>query len=75
MQVWPNATAGLHEVRRVLKLGGKLALGFTIHSGQSSRGITQLLTAAGFTNPQLVERKEFFCALASNPLAHLDEPS
>jgi ubiquinone/menaquinone biosynthesis C-methylase UbiE len=75
MQVWPNATEGLREVRRILKLGGKLALGFTIHSGQSSHGITQLLTAAGFTNPQLVERKGFFCALASNPLAHSDEPS
>ena len=29
MQYWPQAVAGLREVRRVMKAGGVIALGFT----------------------------------------------
>jgi ubiquinone/menaquinone biosynthesis C-methylase UbiE len=29
MQIWPGAVAGLREMRRVLKSGGTIALGFT----------------------------------------------
>jgi ubiquinone/menaquinone biosynthesis C-methylase UbiE len=29
MQAWPDAGSGLREIRRVLKAGGKVALGFT----------------------------------------------
>jgi ubiquinone/menaquinone biosynthesis C-methylase UbiE len=33
MQVWPDADAGLRDIRRVLKRGGKIVLGFTAYSG------------------------------------------
>jgi ubiquinone/menaquinone biosynthesis C-methylase UbiE len=67
MQAWPDAGSGLREIRRVLKAGGKVALGFTPYSGQPQKGVTELLTAAGFTKVQMVDRKNLFCALASKP--------
>jgi ubiquinone/menaquinone biosynthesis C-methylase UbiE len=63
MQVWPDAVAGLGEMRRVIKPGGKLALGFTPYSGQPSTGLAELFTAAGFAKAHVVEReKELLCA-------------
>ena len=41
MQVWPDPAAGLREMRRVMKPGVKIALGFTPYSGQSNEGLTQ----------------------------------
>jgi ubiquinone/menaquinone biosynthesis C-methylase UbiE len=67
MQVWPDAAAGLREIRRVMKPAGRLALGFTIHSGQPNQGLTELLTAAGFTNANVMVKDTWFCALASKP--------
>lgn len=67
MQVWPDAGSGLREIRRVLKAGGKVALGFTPYSGQPKSGVTELLTAAGFAKVQMVDGKNLFCALASKP--------
>jgi ubiquinone/menaquinone biosynthesis C-methylase UbiE len=40
MQIWPNPAAGLRQVRRVMKLSGRVALGFTIHSGRPKNGLT-----------------------------------
>jgi hypothetical protein len=34
MQVWPDATVGLREIRRVLAVEGKVAVSFTPNSGQ-----------------------------------------
>jgi ubiquinone/menaquinone biosynthesis C-methylase UbiE len=65
MQVWPDAGSGLREIHRVLKAGGKVALGFTPYSGQPKNGVTELLTAAGFTEVQTVDRRNLFCVLAS----------
>jgi ubiquinone/menaquinone biosynthesis C-methylase UbiE len=67
MQVWPEAVTGLREVRRVIKTGGRIALGFTPYSGQPNSGLPELLTAAGFTAAHVVETDKDFCALAINP--------
>jgi ubiquinone/menaquinone biosynthesis C-methylase UbiE len=64
MQVWPDAAAGLREMRRVMKPGARVALGFTPYSGQQKQGLTQTLTAAGFTKATVVERNGWFCGLA-----------
>jgi len=65
MQVWPNAATGLREVRRVMKAGGGIALGFTPYSGQRKEGLVEALTAAGFKQAHVVESDKGFCALAA----------
>lgn len=65
MQVWSDAMVGLRSIWRVMKVGGKIALGFTPHSGQSSTGLSEMLTTAGFTEAHLVETDRGFCVLAS----------
>jgi ubiquinone/menaquinone biosynthesis C-methylase UbiE len=64
MQVWSDGMAGLREIRRVMTGGGKIALAFTSSSGQSSIGLTELLTAAGFIDAHLVKTEQGFCVLA-----------
>jgi ubiquinone/menaquinone biosynthesis C-methylase UbiE len=67
MQIWPDAVGGLQEVRRVMRSGGRVALGFTPYSGQPNSGLTETLAAAGFTQARVVESDQGFCALAVKP--------
>jgi ubiquinone/menaquinone biosynthesis C-methylase UbiE len=67
MQAWPDAGAGLREIQRVLKCGGKVALAFTVNSGQPKEGVAGSLTAAGFVRARIVEGSKLFCAIATKP--------
>jgi SAM-dependent methyltransferase len=67
MQVWPDATAGLREIRRVLKPASSIALGFTSYSGQRKKGLRETVVAAGFTRASVVEVDKWFCVLAMTP--------
>jgi len=67
MQVWPDARAGLQEIRRALKHGGIVALGFTENSGQPKEGVVEALAAAGFAEARIVDRPKLFCAVATKP--------
>ncbi len=67
MQVWPDATAGLVEMLRVMRSGAKIALGFTLYSGQRRSGLVERLTVAGFAEAKVIEADKAFCAVATKP--------
>ena len=67
MQVWSDVRAGLREIHRVMKHGGKVALCFTVNSGQPKKGIAEHLATAGFVQAQIVDRSKLFCAIATRP--------
>ena len=68
MQVWPDGVVGLKEIRRVMKSGARIALGFTSYSGQLKDGLRDTVVTAGFTELRVVEDKSNgFCALATKP--------
>jgi ubiquinone/menaquinone biosynthesis C-methylase UbiE len=63
--LWPDARAGLQEIRRVLKTGGTVALCFTVNSGQSKDGIAESLAMVGFVQERMVDQAKLFCAIAT----------
>src|SRR3977135_4089392 len=65
MQIWPDAVGGLQEMRRVMRSGGRAALGFTPYSGQPESGLNATLTAAGFTQARVMESDEGIWSLAT----------
>jgi ubiquinone/menaquinone biosynthesis C-methylase UbiE len=65
MQMWPDKGAALREIRRVLKVAGRIAVAFTPLSGQSKNGLGDTLVKAGFGSPGLVEKGRTFCWLAT----------
>ena len=67
MQVWPDAAAGLQELRRVLKPSGRLVLAFTPIAGQSREKLRPRLSRTGFKEIRVDERELGVCAIATKP--------
>jgi len=65
MQIWPDAAAGMREVRRVLTSGGQAVIAFTPYAGQSNDAVEAAIAAAGFDPPRTVEREGLHCVIAS----------
>jgi ubiquinone/menaquinone biosynthesis C-methylase UbiE len=67
LQGAPDAAAGMREVRRVMKPGGKVVLAFTPYAGQSNDAVSVAIAAADFAPPRIVARENLYCVIARKP--------
>jgi ubiquinone/menaquinone biosynthesis C-methylase UbiE len=56
----PDAVEGLREIRRTLKPGRTIVLGFTYHSGQKKENLPKILEEVEFKDIYLTEGEEYF---------------
>jgi ubiquinone/menaquinone biosynthesis C-methylase UbiE len=66
MHLWRDRAAGLSEIRRVLKPGGRLALGFAPQSGQQKTGLLEFLASVEWADARIFDLQENYCVLAVN---------
>ena len=63
LHLWPDPLAGLREIRRTLRTGGRIAVAITRFSYASPDKFEQLLTDAGFADVNVHTGEPGTCAL------------
>jgi ubiquinone/menaquinone biosynthesis C-methylase UbiE len=63
LHVWPDPVAGLREIRRTLRAGGRIAIAITRFSYASPDNFESQLLAAGFRDVSLYTGEPGTCAL------------
>ena len=63
LHLWPNPVAGLREIRRTLKPGGRIAVAITRFSYASSAKFESVLISAGFIDVSMHTGESGVCAI------------
>jgi len=73
MQVWPDAAGGLRAIQRVMRLGGRIALGFTRYSGQlnqSRHSLLLVLPMRATEGPEYLSKRTHWLSADAAGLCH-----